>query len=154
MFTQVMKLSRGWTVYTRHKICIEMELNIHLAFEWHIQALTASFKTQGWPTWKVYSFTPLTLFALLHAQVRRSVMHVVHTLQKWNKGLRSEVNNLLLHIHRLSLICRRVKASSLHLTTRTGNLQSCPPLLPLPFINLARAQESGNEVSITLIYPM
>ena len=36
-------------------------------FEWHIQALTVSFKTQGWPTWKVYSFTPLTLFAWLHA---------------------------------------------------------------------------------------
>ena len=77
-FTQVY---RGWTVYTRHKI-------------WYFwvthPSLTTSFKTQVCDQHGRCTHSP---FTWLHARVRPSVMHVVdvHTMQKWNKGLRSEV---------------------------------------------------------------
>ena len=52
-----------------------------------------------------------------------------------------------LELHTLTLVAHfyalLVKASSLHLTTGTGGLQSCSPLLHYPLS--ARAQESGNE---------
>ena len=65
-------------------------------------------------------------------------------------------HNLLLHTNYLES-CRRVKASSLQLTTGTGNLRSCSPLIIPSFITfcqLGHKEESGNEASITLIYPM
>ena len=125
----------------------------------------------------MYSFTPLTLFAWLHAQVRprwgnKTCTIVSHEFSPFEparttvwlsepsllnkKRVEPEVkwHNLLLHTNYL-YICRRVKASSLHLTTGTGNLQSCSPIIiPLLHYPLSgHKEESGNEASITLIYP-
>ena len=63
-------------------------------------------------------------------------------------------NNLLLHTNHF-YICRRVKASSLHLNTGTGNFQSCSPII-IPLLHYPLSgykEESGNEASITLVYP-
>ena len=59
-------------------------------------------QTPGWPTWRKYSFIPLTLFAWLCAQVRPSVVHIVCTQCK------IEMND-----------CRKVKTDGLHLTPGT-----------------------------------
>ena len=49
-------------------------------------------------------------------------------------------------------MCRRVKASSLHLTTGTGNLQSCSPLL-IPLLHFCLGIGRVWKRDIMLIYP-
>ena len=108
-----MKLSRGWTMYTRHKICKNEKL---------FSISSDTFKTSGWPTWKAYLSTPLTLFAQLHGLWGLVLCMLYIQCKDESKGL--EVHNLLLHTNCLQ-ICRSVKASclQLQLTTQTGNLQ-------------------------------
>ena len=61
-------------------------------------------------------------------------------------------HNLLLHTNYLES-CRRVKASSLQLTTGIGNLRSCSPLIIPSFITLCQlGHKEGLETR--LIYPM
>ena len=83
----------------------------------------------------------LTLFARLHAHVRPSVMHVVYTFNVKMKQRDWEVkwHNLLLEI------CRRVKASGLHLITQTGDLQSYSPLIVPIFITFCQNTRKSPE---------
>ena len=96
MFTQVMKISSGWTVYTRHKICIEMKMK----YTFSILSDTSKLwlyhsKPKGDPhgrcTRSPHSPCSPCLHGCMHRWGLVIIMHVVHTMQKWNKGLRSEV---------------------------------------------------------------
>jgi len=119
-FTQVMKLlSRSWTVYTRHKICKNGS----------ILSDTSKLWSQGDPRGRcTHSPHSPCLNGCMHGWGLGLCMPYTQCKDE-TKGWEVKWHNLLLHIK----ICRRVNASSLHLTTGTGSLQSCSPLI-IPFL--------------------
>ena len=141
-------LSRGWTVYIRHKMWIK---RVYLSDFDCVKQNPRVTHVEGVGTCSHHS---PCFHGCMHMG-EASVMHVVLTMERWNNGLRSEVVTQLVASY-TQTFCRRIKASSLHLTTGTGNLQSCSPLVIrlLHYSLLGHKEKSGNKASITMIYPM